>query len=47
VKIEGGRDGMADFDCGVPEVGPGCHVREHAHGENEELIMVFAGEGEA
>ncbi|HKK28807.1 MAG TPA: cupin domain-containing protein [Alphaproteobacteria bacterium] len=47
VKVEGGRDGMADFDCGVQEVAPGCHVREHAHGENEELIMVFAGEGEA
>lgn len=47
VKIEGGRDGMADFDCGMPEVGPGCHVREHAHGENEELIMVFAGQGPA
>lgn len=47
VKIEGGQDGMADFDSGVQEVAPGCHVREHAHGENEELIMVFAGEGEA
>lgn len=47
IKVEGGRDGMADFDCGVQEVAPGGHVREHAHGGNEELIMVFAGQGEA
>lgn len=47
IKVEGGRDGMSDFDCGVQEVAPGAYVREHAHDKNEELIFVFAGEGEA
>ncbi|MEQ9124458.1 MAG: cupin domain-containing protein, partial [Alphaproteobacteria bacterium] len=44
VKIEGGADGMANFDCGVQEVAPGSHVREHAHDRNEELIFVYEGE---
>ena len=47
VKVEGGRDGMSDFDCGVQELAPGSYVREHAHDRNEELIFVFEGEGEA
>lgn len=47
IKVEGGADGMSDFDCGVQEVAPGSYVREHAHDRNEELIFVFAGEGEA
>jgi quercetin dioxygenase-like cupin family protein len=47
VKVEGGRDGMSNFDCGMQEVAPGSFVREHAHDRNEELIFVFAGEGEA
>lgn len=47
VKVEGGQDGMSNFDCGVQEVAPGSYVREHAHDKNEELIFVFAGNGEA
>ncbi len=47
VKVEGGRDGMANFDCGVQEVAPNSYVREHAHDRNEELIFVYEGEGEA
>lgn len=47
VKVEGGADGMANFDCGVQEVAPGSYVREHAHDRNEELIFVYEGEGEA
>lgn len=47
VKVVGGSDGMSNFDCGVQEVASGSYVREHAHDRNEELIFVFAGEGEA
>ena len=47
IKVEGGQDGMSDFDCGVQEVAPGSFVREHAHDQNEELIFVYEGEGEA
>jgi quercetin dioxygenase-like cupin family protein len=35
------------FDAGIQEVSPGCEVRLHAHGANEELILVLDGEGEA
>lgn len=47
IKVEGGSDGMSNFDCGMQEVAPGAFVREHAHDQNEELIFVYAGEGEA
>ena len=47
VKVAGGEDGMANFDCGIHEVAPGSYVREHAHDRNEELIFVYEGEGEA
>jgi gentisate 1,2-dioxygenase len=32
---------------GTQTVDPGCHVREHLHDANEEVIFVLAGEGEA
>ena len=35
------------FDTGTQEVAPGCFVREHQHDDNEELILVYAGEGTA
>ena len=35
------------FAFGTQTVDPGCHVREHMHDANEEVIFVIAGEGEA
>jgi len=35
------------FAMGTQTVDPGCHVREHLHDANEEVIFVMAGEGEA
>jgi quercetin dioxygenase-like cupin family protein len=35
------------FAMGTQTVDPGCHVREHLHDANEEVIFVLAGEGEA
>ena len=40
--------GMATkFGFGRQTVAPGCHVREHAHDRNEELIHVVSGNGRA
>jgi mannose-6-phosphate isomerase-like protein (cupin superfamily) len=35
------------FAMGTQTVDPGCHVREHLHDANEEVIFVLEGEGEA
>lgn len=35
------------FAMGTQTVDPGCFVREHVHPENEEVIFVLEGEGEA
>ena len=35
------------FAMGTQTVDPGCHVREHLHDANEEVIFVQSGEGEA
>jgi mannose-6-phosphate isomerase-like protein (cupin superfamily) len=38
---------VTEFAFGTQTVDPGCHVREHVHGANEEIIFVVAGAGEA
>lgn len=35
------------FGMGTQTVAPGCHVREHLHDKNEEVIVVLSGSGEA
>jgi quercetin dioxygenase-like cupin family protein len=35
------------FGMGTQTVAPGCHVREHLHDRNEEVIVVLSGSGEA
>jgi len=35
------------FAMGTQTVDPGCHVREHLHDANEEVIFVLEGVGEA
>jgi quercetin dioxygenase-like cupin family protein len=35
------------FAMGTQTVDPGCHVREHVHDANEEVILVLSGQGEA
>jgi len=35
------------FAMGTQTVDPGCHVREHMHDRNEEVIFVLDGQGEA
>ncbi|MEM7404259.1 MAG: cupin domain-containing protein [Pseudomonadota bacterium] len=38
---------LTPFESGIQEVAPGSFVREHAHNEHEELILVIEGEGVA
>lgn len=33
------------FSSGIQVLPPGCHVRDHGHRQNHELIFVFAGRG--
>jgi quercetin dioxygenase-like cupin family protein len=37
----------APFAMGTQTVDPGCFVREHMHPDNEEVIFVLEGKGEA
>ena len=39
--------GETGFAMGTQTVAAGCHVREHLHPENEEVIFVLEGSGEA
>lgn len=47
VKVEPATTGLEGVSMSVQAVGPGGHVREHAHGENDEIIFVVAGRGTA
>ncbi|QMW23834.1 cupin domain-containing protein [Sandaracinobacteroides saxicola] len=33
------------FSCGTQTLPPGCHVREHGHERNHELIHIISGSG--
>ncbi len=33
------------FSSGVQVIAPGCHVREHRHGREQELLFFFSGSG--
>ncbi len=35
------------FGLGTQTMPPGCHVREHLHDRNDEVIVVLSGSGEA
>ena len=45
VKLAPGEGGPAALAMGVQVIAPGCHVREHAHDPNEEILFCFAGRG--
>ena len=34
-----------DFSAGTQLLPPGCHIREHGHQQNHELVFVHAGNG--
>jgi len=33
------------FSSGIQVLPPGCHVREHGHTQNHELVFIYEGEG--
>ena len=47
VKVEPRNTGVGGVSVSVQAVGVGGYVREHAHGENEEIIYVLEGSGTA
>ena len=36
---------VAGFSHGIQVIAPGCHVRDHSHESNQELLFFFEGEG--
>ncbi|MEX2615031.1 MAG: cupin domain-containing protein [Alphaproteobacteria bacterium] len=36
---------IAGFSSGVQVIAPGCHIREHQHGTEQELLFFFEGKG--
>jgi mannose-6-phosphate isomerase-like protein (cupin superfamily) len=34
-----------DFSAGIQVLPPGCHVREHGHQQNHELVFIYEGTG--
>jgi quercetin dioxygenase-like cupin family protein len=39
--------GNDKFSMGIQVIAPGCHIREHQHSDNEELLFFFEGTGKA
>lgn len=39
--------GLASLATGIQVIAPGCHIREHVHPAQEELLFFFEGQGEA
>jgi mannose-6-phosphate isomerase-like protein (cupin superfamily) len=38
---------IRSFASGIQVIAPGCHIREHVHPREEELLFFFEGQGEA
>lgn len=47
IKVEPRNTGVGGVSLSVQAIGVGGHVREHAHGENDEIIYVLEGTGTA
>ena len=47
IKVEPRNAGIGGVSMSVQTVGVGGYVREHAHGENDEIIYVLGGTGTA
>jgi mannose-6-phosphate isomerase-like protein (cupin superfamily) len=48
VRVSHRRDpSIGSFATGIQVVAPGCHIREHVHPDQEELLCFFGGSGEA
>lgn len=38
---------IAGFSSGIQVIAPGCHIRDHQHGAEQELLFFFEGTGKA
>lgn len=48
VRVSHRKDpGITGFATGIQVIAPGCHIREHVHPAQEELLFFFEGTGEA
>lgn len=45
VAVSPGNSPYDSFSAGMQLLPPGCHVREHGHRQNHELIFIAEGEG--
>lgn len=45
VKFSPANTPYDDFSAGIQVLPPGCHVREHGHRQNHELVFVYEGTG--
>jgi mannose-6-phosphate isomerase-like protein (cupin superfamily) len=47
IKVSPESHPSKSFSFGTQVLPPGCHVREHGHARNDEILFVFEGVGEA
>ena len=45
VKLSASNSNYGAYSAGIQVLPPGCHVREHGHLDNHELIFVHEGRG--
>lgn len=45
VKLTPENSPFDDFSAGIQVLPPGCHVRQHAHKQNHELVFIYEGTG--
>lgn len=45
VKFTPGNTPYDDFSAGIQVLPAGCHIREHGHRQNHELVFVYEGTG--
>jgi mannose-6-phosphate isomerase-like protein (cupin superfamily) len=45
VKLSPQNTPYDDFSAGIQVLPPGCHVREHGHRQNHEIVFIYEGTG--
>ena len=45
IKFTPGNTPYEDFSAGTQMLPPGCHIRDHGHQQNHELVFVYEGTG--
>lgn len=45
IKLSPSNTPYDDFSAGIQLLPAGCHIREHGHRQNHELVFVYEGQG--